>query len=338
MRPAAAAAGAWHARVVRLPALLLVIALMAPACTLAGAAPGDSSPSAAQPVRIGSDPDPTSDLLAHVVRHLLRRAGIAGEVVPYASAVEARQALEFGDIDVLPGYTGAAWLDALGRADPPSDPQESFRRVRQADLRNDIVWLRPEFDASGGLDDPPANATFAFFVRGIPGADAGLRTMTQLATRLGEDPGERLCVDPGFARREDGLPALQQIYAIRDRIDVLGVQPEEAIRGVVAGGCLAGLSTATDGAAWAAGLVPLRDDLQVFPAFVVSIQVAEALTQERPEVLAALEPVPGRMTTRMLGTWNARVASEIPVEEVAAVAAAELAGLSGSPDGARETP
>lgn len=311
-------------------ALLVTVALVAAGCSLPGAASAPTPSTSGQAVRVGSGPDPETRLLAHLALELLERAGGAVELVSYATAVEARQALEFGDIDVLPGYTGASWLDALGRADPPSDPQESFRRVRQADLRNGVVWLPPPFAAAGDLDTPPANATFAFFVRGIPSLDAELRTMSQLATRLGEDPSRRLCVDPGFAGREDGLPALQQIYAIRDRIDVLGVEPEEAIRGVVAGGCLAGLSTATDGQAWAAGLVPLRDDLRAFPAFVVSIQLRQDLATDRPGVAAALAPLPDHLTTGMLGRWNARVASNVPVEDAAAAAATELARLSAS--------
>lgn len=301
---------------------LLVAALLASGCAAASnpaTAGGDGTP-----VRIGAGSDAESRLLAHVARSLLAAQDIDAQIAPYATLREARQALELEDLDVLPGYTAAVWLDALGRADPPSDPRESFRRVSRADARNGIIWLEPTFGERRGLDTPPADATFAFFVRGIPSQDAALANISQLATRLGEDPGERLCVDPVFARREDGLPAVQRAYAIRDRIEVLGVSPENTVRGVAAGDCLAGMATATDGEAWASHLRPLADDLGVFPAFVVSLQVTETLAGRRPQVVRALRPLPGHLTTRMLGLWNARVASGMPVERVAAQAAEVL--------------
>lgn len=315
---------------------LLAAALLAtgcPAATDPATAVGDGGP-----VRIGAGSDSESRLLAHVARSLLAEQDLDAEVVPYATLREARQALELEDLDVLPGYTAAVWLDALGRADPPSDPQESFRRVSRADARNGIVWLEPSFGEGRGLDTPPADATFAFFVRGIPSLDASLANISQLATRLGEDPGERLCVDPVFARREDGLPAVQRAYAIRDRIEVLGVSPDNSVRGVAAGDCLAGMATATEGEAWASHLRPLTDDLGVFPAFVVSLQVTETLAGRRPEVVRALMPLPDHLTTRMLGLWNARVASGAPVEGVGAQAAEGLLRRAGASPSASPAP
>lgn len=313
----------------RLLSLLVVAALGAAACSAPAAAPSEPAPSTVEPVRIGAAPQSESRLLATIVRHLLEDAGIPAAVSVKENARDARRALELGEalggVDVLPGYTGQTWLEYLDRPDPPGDPRTSYRRVRQIDADDGIVWLRPAFGSEQRIDRPPANATFAFFVRGTPSVNASIRTMSQLATRLGERPGSTLCIDEEFFRGPDGFGAVSRAYGIDDEdVRPFGVGPEDAVRGVAAGDCLAGLSTATDGDAWRAGLQPLRDDLDVFPAFVVAVQVTEDLLADRPEVEAAVRPLSRQLTTRLLGVWNARVAGRAPVEEVARDAATEL--------------
>jgi glycine betaine/choline ABC-type transport system substrate-binding protein len=312
-------------------AAVLVAALIAGACT---SAPAEVvSPTATGPViRIGSGPEAESQLLAAILAELLTMEGFRPAVVERADAGAARQALEVGDVDVLPGYTGQAWLEVLGRPNPPGDPRTSFARVRSVDEANGILWLRPTFDLDAGLDGPPANATFGLFVRGIPSRDADLRTIAQLATRLSERlaerPDTRVCVDPQFGVRPDGWEVVATTYSIAD-LELTGVSPRDAIRGVAAGECLVGLGTTTDGDAWHAGLRLLEDPLQVFPAFVVAVQAREEVVAAQPTLVAALEPFTAHLTTRLLGTWNGRVADGDDLGTVAATAAAALRRAAG---------
>lgn len=301
---------------------------MAVACA-PGATPGPA-PSPTGPVlEVGTGPDTESRLLAAVMVELLGAAGLPAEVVDFADSGDARQAIELGAIDARPAYTGEAWLEVLERADPPADPRTSFVRVNEFDERNGLVWMRPRFDAEGGFSTPPANATFAFVVRGPPSVDADLRTMSQLATRLAERPDEELCVDEEFAARSDGLPAVLETYRIRLDYNVLATPPEDAARLVAAGRCIAGLTTATDPQAWLLNLRPLVDDLQVFPAFVVVPQYREEVRRETPGLVPAIGPLPANLTTELLGRWNARVAAGEPMAVVAADAARELLERAG---------
>ena len=75
-------------------------------------------------------------------------------MVELADASDARRALELGDVDVVPAYTGEAWLEVLNRADPPSDQATSLARVAEADEAIGLAWLRPPI-AGDGLDAPP---------------------------------------------------------------------------------------------------------------------------------------------------------------------------------------
>ena len=280
-----------------------------------------------EPLRIGAGPDPEAALLSEVMAALLQEAQVPAEVVPFSEARDSRQALELGAIDLRIGYTGQAWLETLGRADPPGDPEEGFRVVREHDADAGIVWFRPPFGE--GPTEPPANATFAFVVHDAEAAETDLQTMSQLAARLSQQPEAVVCVDQQFGNRSDGLRAVLAAYSVRSDREFLAADPDEAVRGVLAGDCLAGLTTATDGAVWGSGLRPLVDDLQVFPAFVPLPQIDASVLEEHPEVREALNPLVVHLSTERLGRYNARVLAGEPVEVVAQEAAAQLLLLAG---------
>jgi len=311
--------------------LLVLVGSLVAACA------AEPSAEPAPVLRVASGSDPETALLARTVAVLVADAGIGVELVELADPRSERQAVLVGDADVHVGYSGQAWLEVLGRADPPGDPAASMAAVSAADLARGLVWLAPSevppvtAQAPAG---PPANATFALFVAGPPAVDADLRTISALALRLGERPDAALCVDPGFADRPDGLGALLAAYGVRRDRPFLAADPERAVLGVVARDCLAGLSHATDGRAWAAGLQPLVDDLRFFFAMVPAPVVrAEALVAH-PGLEAALAPLRD-LSTAALGRANARVAAGAAVGTVAEDLADALRATpgTGSPPG-----
>lgn len=318
----------------RLVALMIVAALAA-SCQAADA--GDGTVGAGGPVEVGAGPEAESLLLAEVLRQLLLAGEVDAEVDVFADAADARQALELGAVDILPAYTGEAWLEVVGRADPPSDAEASFARVSDHDRANGIRWLRPPFDPAERPADrvavPPASATFAFVVRGVPASSAELTTMAELARRLAEEPDALVCVDEEFGARPDGLRAVLDAYRVpyrpEDQDRFVAAGPRDAVLGVAAGDCIAGLTTATDGEAWLRGLRPLVDDLGVFPSFVVTAVHTDALLARRPAAVAAIAPLAAHLTTRLLGEWNARVAGGEPLEQVAEDAARVLLERAG---------
>ena len=216
----------------------------------------------------------------------------------------------------------------LGLPNPPGDPRTSYARVASVDGTNGVDWLRPEFELEKGVDGPPADATFGLFVRGIPSRTADLFTITQLATRLAEDPDALVCVDDDFAVRQDGWDALATAYSIAPRT-LTRLGPTAALRGVATGSCLVGLGSATDGEAWAAGLRLLEDPLQVFPAFVVSVQLREEVAEANPDLVEAFAPLADELTTALLGTWNGQVVRGVSLEDVATAAARTLRQRAG---------
>jgi osmoprotectant transport system substrate-binding protein len=277
-------------------------------------------------LRVAVGPDAESRILASTIGLLLADVGIVAELVAFADGRSTRQAIELGDVDLAISYSGEEWLSSLGRANPPADPLVGLEALAEADRARGLTWLLPSVSArggaevgtGGGVEEPPANATFAFFVAGPPAVHADLRTLSELSLRLSERPELSLCVDTEFGRRPDGLAALLSAYSVRRDRPFLAADPAEAVLGVLSGDCIAGLSHATDGLAWRSGLQPLADDLRFFPAFVPSPVVRSVVLEEVPGIERALRPLLDGLSTGVLGRANGEVASGAGIESVAA--------------------
>jgi len=283
----------------------------------------DEAPEVAEPgLRIAVGAEPEAQLLGRTVALLLAEVGVTAEPLVLADGRSVRQAIELGDAELAVAYSGEEWLASLGRADPPADPAEAFTALVDADAAQGLTWLVPP--SGSGLEEPPANATFAFFVAGPPSVHADLRTLSELSLRLSERPALSLCVDTEFGRRDDGLASLLSTYSVRRDRPFLAADPDEAIARVQAGDCIAGLSHATDGQAWRAGMHPLLDDLRVLPAFVPAVMVRSEVLAGEPGLAAALRPFVEGLSTGLLGRANGAVVAGADPDGVAADLAAQL--------------
>lgn len=294
MRPAPAAGGRGGGRLAvmrRLLAALLVMSVL-PAC-LAG-----RTEERRVVIGVGSTTEQT--VLAAVTAVALARAGFEPELRQnLGGTVGLRREALAGSIDVFWDYTGAAWGLGMGQQAPPSDPEESYQRVRRADEDNGLVWLQPS----------QANATLALFVRADDLPPQGRpRGLAWLAGELSRGD-ERLCADADFIRRAGGLEALASAYAMDlGRVTAAAVPSREqrAIERTAEGRCFAALATATSGEARIAGLVPVTDELLVFPAFVVSPIARADRLGELEDLAAALDPIARVLDTEALAALNAR--------------------------------
>ena len=240
-------------------------------------------------------------VLAALTAQVLSEQGMDPVVeIDLGGTVGLRRAAISGDVDVFWDYTGAAWSLGMGQQAPPSDPEESFARVSRADEVNGLTWLPPS----------AANATLALFVRrdDLPTEDRP-RGLSWLAGVL--SVGDRhLCADGEFITRSGGLEALASAYAIDlERLTAASIPADEqaAIEGVASRRCFAALATATSGEALRRGLVPVTDDLLVFPAFTVAAVARTARLGEVPALAPAVAKVTRALDSAGLAAMNAEV-------------------------------
>jgi osmoprotectant transport system substrate-binding protein/osmoprotectant transport system permease protein len=265
-----------------------------------------------RPVVVASKPFGESYLLAEMFAQLLEARGVAVERRPGLGATEiAFQALRTGAIDVYPEYTGTGLLAILGEQ-PVPDPGAVFGRVsREFEARWGVHWLPPL-----GFEN-----TYAIAVRRQTAREHGLRTLSDLARA---SPRLVAGFTPDFIGRPDGLPGLQRAYGLRPR-EVRSLVQAVKYRALAEGAVDVIDGYSTDGLIARYDLVVLEDDRRFFPPYEAAALVGRRLWDERPEAVAALTRLSGRLDEARMRELNRRV--EVDGEPVASVARDALGTL-----------
>lgn len=298
------------------PAMLLAVVAHAAA----------AQPSVDRPVIVASKPFGESFLLAEMLAQLLEHHGVTVDRRPGLGATEiAFSALRADEIDVYPEYTGTGLLAILGEP-PRSDPDEVYARVAgEFERRFGVRWLPPL-----GFSN-----SYAIAVRRETAEQYGLRTLSDLAR---VSPQLVAGFTPDFIGRPDGLPGLEAAYGIRPR----------AVRALLAAVKYQALAESrvdvidgyeTDGFIARYDLVVLLDDRGFFPAYDAAAIVGPRLARDRPDAIAILTRLSGRLTEERMRALNEQieVAGE-PIPEVARSALRDLSLLGDSARDAGESP
>lgn len=275
------------------------------------------------PVVVASKPFGESYLLAEMFAQLLESAGIAVARRPGLGATEiAFSALRTNAIDVYPEYTGTGLVAVLRdsvSAAMRKDPRLAFDRVaREFPQQFGVRWLPPLGFQNG----------YAIAVRRETAERLQLRTLSDVAAR-----GESLTAGftSDFIGRPDGLKGLSDAYGLSFRA-VRPLAPAVKYEALASSGVDIIDGYSTDGLLAKYDLVTLEDDRRFFPPYEAAALVSPRLVNERPDAIAVLTRLSGRLTEPMVREWNRRV--EVAREPVASVARDALASLSlvGTPE------
>ena len=275
------------------------------------------------PVVVGSKPFGESYVLAEMFAQLLEARGIRVERRLGLGATEiAFGALRSGAADVYPEYTGTGLLAILGER-PAADPAEVYGRVsREFRRRWGMRWLPPL-----GFEN-----TYAIAVRRATADSLGLRTLSDLA-RVGARL--RAGLTPDFIGRPDGLPGLRGAYGLRFA-EVRALLPAVKYQALAAGKVDVIDGYSTDGFIARYDLVVLRDDRRFFPPYEAAALIGRRLAEQRPDAVAALTELGGRLDVEMMRRLNRRLEVDgEPIPRVAHEAIVELGLLGGTSEPAR---
>jgi len=203
----------------------------------------------------------------------------------------AMAALERGEIDLYPEYTGTALLVVL-KLTPQGDAVQQFELIKsEYERRFACTWLDPA----------PMNNTQALATTRALAARYGLRTLSDVALKA---PQLRLGAVPEFLKRSDGLPGLQRAYGgfnfKETRLVDFGLKYQALLDGdvdiVVAFG--------TDGAIVADDLVVMQDDKHLFPTYQVAPVIRLDALKARPELAQILNRAAPLLTDQTMRTLN----------------------------------
>ncbi len=225
-------------------------------------------------------------LEAKQARPVERRLNLGGTLL-------AHQALEAGEIDLYPEYTGTALATVL-KSDLATDPGVAFARCRQEyRQRMNLEWLEPL-----GF-----NNSFAMTVRGEDARAKNLRTLTEAA----EAGPWRLGVGHEFQSRSDGFPILMKAYPLRQetapRAMDLGLMfqalEQKSVDMIAA--------NTTDGLLEGRDFVVLEDDKSVFPPYQAALVVRQDTLAANAGLAETLGQLSGKLDEAAMRRLNKAV-------------------------------
>lgn len=263
------------------------------AAALLPAGCGPDGPAAA--IKVGSKNFTEELLLGEIYALALERAGYKVERrLNLGSTQIAMEAMQRGEIDLYPEYTGTALVVQLKMA-PMSDPRKVFDTVKAAYERSyAMTWLAPA----------PMNDTQALATTQAVSSKFALRTLSQ-CSRLA--PRLRLGAGHEFIERPDGLPGLQRAYGgfhfASVKITALGLK----YKALLAGDVDVALAFSTDGEIDADKLVVLEDDRHFFPPYQVAPVVRLDALKRFPKIASALDPLRPFISNEAMRRLNWRV-------------------------------
>jgi osmoprotectant transport system substrate-binding protein len=261
------------------------------AASLAGCSGGSSGTS----VAIGSKNFTEELILGEMYAQLLEKNGLkVDRKLNLGGTQVAMEALQRGDIDLYPEYTGTALITVL--KDPPvGDAAAIYHKVAQAYARDyHLTWLDPA----------PFNDTQALATTAAVAARYHLRTLSDVSAAA---PQLRLGAVTEFTSRPDGLPGLQRAYGgfkfAQVRLIDIGLKYEALLTGqvdvVVAFG--------TDGQIVADKLVVFVDDKKFWPAYQVAPVVRDATLKRLPQIATALNALAPLLSDDAMRAMNYEV-------------------------------
>lgn len=267
--------------------LLICAAFIAVACA-GGTGGGDV-------IRVGSKDFTEQLILGEIYALVLEDAGYQVErKLNLGGTPVAQAALESGEIDLYPEYTGTGLLTVL-KEPVNSDPDEVYETVsNQYEERFGLVWLKPS----------PMNNTQALAMTQEKSRELGITTISEFA-----EQAENLVLigPPEFEVREDGLPGLKSVYGDFQLKSYKAVDPGLRYKGLVDGEADVAVAFGTDGEISAYDLVVLEDDKQLFPPYQVAPVVRQELIETNPDVETVLNDLSPVITDEVMQDLNYQV-------------------------------
>lgn len=262
---------------------------LAGAGMLAGCAGGGNRGTS---VSVGSKDFTEELILGEMYALLLERRGMQVQrKLNLGGTQVAMAALQRGDIDLYPEYTGTALITVL-KQQPRGDAASIYDTVKSAYAREyNLTWLKPA----------PMNDTQALATTQAVAKQYALRTLSDVSRAA---PNLRLGAIPEFTKREDGLPGLQRVYGgfrFKDvRLFDIGLKYAALLRGqvdvVVAFG--------TDGQIVADKLVIFQDDKHFWPTYNVAPVVRADALKRLPAIADALDALAPLLTDDAMRMLN----------------------------------
>jgi osmoprotectant transport system substrate-binding protein len=280
-----------------LVALALALALALSACgNVGGGGQGGGGPA----ITVGSKNFTEQFILGELYAQTLEANGFTVKrQLNLGSEQIADGALQDGQIDFYPEYTGTALVAILGyKGENPPTPEATYEEARSRYAERN--------PADTMLQYADFNNNYGIFVRRDVADEMGLRTLDDLAKAA---PELTFATFSEFQDRDDGYPNMVKNYpGLNDFKDTIVVN-DLGLRyqGVENGEADVGVGFLTDGQLTSSKLTVLEDEKSIWPFYYPAPVVRSDVLEKNPEVEDILTSVTQTLDVDTIRELNGRV-------------------------------
>jgi osmoprotectant transport system substrate-binding protein len=288
-----------------LPAVLAALALtLLVACGNVSSS-GGSGPSAGEDggggptIAVGSKNFTEQYILGELYAQALEANGFSVEKkLDLGSAAIADKALQNGQIDLYPEYTGTSLVEVFKKSEQPDTPEATYREAKQLYAQRD--------PANTMLTPAPFNNTYGIFVRKDVAERGNLQTLADLAEA---SPELTFVSFSEFQERDDGYPNMQRNYEAFDFGEIIKVNSigGPIYQGVLQGEGDAGVGFTTDGQLASDELVVMEDPKSIWPFYYPAPVVRTEVLEQNPKVEGILNEVSKSLDAETMRQLNSQV-------------------------------
>lgn len=276
-----------------------LLALLTTAILIACVGGNTNTASNASPlVKVGSKDFTEAFIIGEMYALSLEKAGLQVErKLSLGGTPVAQAALQSGEIDLYPEYTGTGLLTVL-KEPVASDPKQVYDKVAAAYKEKfNLVWLEPA----------PMNNTQALAMTKEKADQYGIKTFSDMAAKASNLV---MVGAPEFEVREDGLPGIKQKYGNFELKEFKAVDSGLRYKALTDGEADVAVAYGTDGEIAAYNLVVLEDDKKLFPPYQVAPVVRQQALDANPAITAALNAIAPKLTDATMQKLNYEVSGK----------------------------
>ena len=285
--------------ILAIPAVLALLAFAA--CGNVGDTDGSEEGGGSGPtITVGSKNFTEQYILGELYAQTLAANGFSVEKkLDLGSEQITDKALQAGQIDLYPEYTGTAVVDVLGyEGEYPPTPEATYQKAKE-------LYAKRE-PADTMLTPAQFNNTYGIFVRKDVAKKYNLKTLADLAEA---SPKLSFVIFSEFKNREDSYPNMQRNYPAFDFGDIVIVNSigGPIYQGVLQGEGDAGVGFTTDGQLASDELVVMEDPKSIWPFYYPAPVVRSDVLEKNPKMKGVLNEVSATLDAETIRELNAQV-------------------------------
>jgi osmoprotectant transport system substrate-binding protein len=281
-----------------IPALLALLVLAA--CGNVGDSGGSEGGGGGPTITVGSKNFTEQYILGELYAQALAANGFSVEKkLDLGSEQIADKALQNGQIDMYPEYTGTSLVAVLGyKGENPPTPEATYQKAKELYAKRD--------PADTMLTPAQFNNTYGIFVRSQVAEQDDLKTLTDLAA---VSPELTFVSFSEFQNRSDGYPNMQKNYEGLDFGDIKIVNSigGPIYQGVLQGEGDVGVGFTTDGQLASDELVVMEDPKNIWPFYYPAPVVRSDVLEQNPKMEKVLNSVSETLDAETMRKLNAQV-------------------------------